>query len=1564
MRRQEPAGQAHKGKFHMFEATRFRLLAALFAVAGVFASIDARAQISFNSSGVPGTGLSNPTSLEFGPDERLYVSQQNGIIRAYTLQRNAPADYTILDTEVILEIQAGIQNHDDDGDANNAEDTRQITGLMTAGTAANPVLYVTSSDPRIAVGNDTGLDTNSGVISRLTCVGGISGNQCAGWERVDIVRGLPRSEENHSTNGIDLDPVNNILYVMSGGHANKGAPGNNFAGTPEYYLSAAMLAVDLDAIAAIEAANGGPFVDARNGAQYVYDLVTLDDPTRPNLNVGDLGYPYGDADNPNFGLTIDVGDPFGGNNGLNQAIPIPGGPVQIHSPGYRNAYDVVFTESGRIYTWDNGPNTGWGGQPLIFQSDDTPKGIGPFDEAAGDYCTNGFNEDGSNGHGDPLHDATAPGYYGGHPTPIRAFPGLAGVVNYVEVTNGDWQQTGPVYDFLALLPAGLGLTAADFPNNPVECDYQANDGAKYLEQAAASTNGLAEYTATNFLGEMQGDLLAASFNGNVYRCKPSGASALVNLPGSGAGLTNNLCEVLFSGFGSQPLDVTTQGDVDVFAGTVWAATYGANSITVFEPNDFLDCDPSVPTEDSDGDGFSNGDEADNGTNPCSGGSQPDDNDGDFLSDLNDPDDDNDGIPDVSDPFAVDPNDGLGTALPIAYSLFNNDPGTGLFGLGFTGLMLDVGGSATWLDLFDPEQLAAGGAAGLLTVENVTVGDAFQATNSQENAFLFGIDVDVDTPPFTVHSRVLQPFFGVGGSPNAPADFQSFGIFIGTGDQDDYLKMVINGGVQVATEIGGSFGDVPGSTFAVANLLNAPSVDLYLSVDPQALTVQPRVSLNEGGTITDLGGPIPIPAGWLSNSDGQGLAVGVISTANGATPFEATWDFINVTENPSDAQARVTVTPGGGLNASTFGAGSFSIENLSTTADITGVTIDLRTAILPDLVFDPTDGTPAGDPVDKCLEPSSGASDTGYVAPGDLCVDPFSVPNDDGFSVATLAFGDFNPGETFTFAVDIDPTSIKGEAAPGPGESGSVSGLELTGARVTVEFDDGSSVSRAADLFRVAGSDGGSENTVRNALPVQPSISVDDVTLANPADLPPQFQTATVGAAAQTVRVQGPVGATVRLLVLETTLFEGVSGGFDVDAFEANSVTAVSEFTGTIPGPGGLAFPVTLAPVDAQSANPAATATTNTIVAVLEDGSDGATGTVSDVVVLSYDPALTPTSLYRVNAGGPLVAATDGGPDWTADTGAANSQYLADAGSNNTSSFALTARDAGLPAYVPDAVFATERWDDAGGTEMQWAFPVTPGDSYLVRLYIMNGFTGTDQPGERVFDITIEGAVPPTFDDVDPTATWGDQTGGMLEHQFTAADATLDIDFLHDVIENPLVNAIEVLQVGAGSGPVNVPPVIDPIANQTSAEGENVDFTIFASDSDGPDNLTFGATGLPPGLSLVDPTNGLVSGVIAAGAAAGSPYTVTVTADDGADTSQQTFDWIVTGTVSEPGTVLYRVNNGGPEVAATDASTHPGARTRRRPDRAASAATPRKARRHPFSFPVRATTCSERRPPST
>lgn len=200
--------------------------------------------VSFTSAGTS-ANIQNPTSLQFGADGRLYVSQQDGSISALTFAKQGD-EWVELEREVLILENGGgvvksIQNHNDDG----SEDTtlnRQVTGIVvTQDEQGNIVLYVSSSDPRISTNSDIGLDTNSGVVSKVT-------QTQDGWEVIDLVRGLPRSEENHSVNGMLLSEDGTKLLLQVGGFTNNGAPSGFFSYTNEYALSGAVLELDLVAL--------------------------------------------------------------------------------------------------------------------------------------------------------------------------------------------------------------------------------------------------------------------------------------------------------------------------------------------------------------------------------------------------------------------------------------------------------------------------------------------------------------------------------------------------------------------------------------------------------------------------------------------------------------------------------------------------------------------------------------------------------------------------------------------------------------------------------------------------------------------------------------------------------------------------------------------------------------------------------------------------------------------------------------------------------------------------------------------------------------------------------------------------------------------------------------------------------------------------------------------------------------------------------------------------------------------------------------------------------------------
>ncbi len=101
---------------------------------------------------------------------------------------------------------------------------------------------------------------------------------------------------------------------------------------------------------------------------------------------------------------------------------------------------------------------------------------------------------------------------------------------------------------------------------------------------------------------------------------------------------------------------------------------------------------------------------------------------------------------------------------------------------------------------------------------------------------------------------------------------------------------------------------------------------------------------------------------------------------------------------------------------------------------------------------------------------------------------------------------------------------------------------------------------------------------------------------------------------------------------------------------------------------------------------------------------------------------------------------------------------------------------------------------------------------------------------------------------------------------------------------------------------NRAPILGPVLDQVHAEADSVGLAIPVSDPDIPTGtLTFGATGLPSGLSI-DPATGVIAGVVSYDAAVGSPHAVTVTVQDsGAPPLADTvaFNWSIIDTNRAP-----------------------------------------------------------------
>ncbi|NJB35376.1 PKD domain-containing protein [Croceivirga sp. JEA036] len=1248
-----------------------------------------QSELNFNGLTDVSSGV---TAMEFGPDNRLYVAEYPGLIKVMTIERQDSKNYNVIEVEVLNGVQT-MEDHNDDGTIYNSIE-RETTGLTVGGTAVNPVIYVASSDFRIGAGSgggngDVGLDTNSGVITRFTWTG-------TEWNVVDLVRGLPRSEENHATNGLEVAIINGVEYliVAQGGHTNGGAPSENFVFTCEYALSGAILAINLDEL------NGMPILND-NGRSYIYDLPTLDDPTRPNINgITDPNSPGYDG--------VDVNDPFGGNDGLNQAVVVPGGPVQILSPGYRNAYDIVLTESGALYVTDNGANLGWGGLPEGEGTANVTNAYNPLEPGSSSPVGGEVidNQDHLTMITNNIQSYSFNSFYGGHPNPTRANPNGAGLFtedggNSVFRTltyDPDGSTPGSTTDASIALPANWPPVTT---TNSVEGDWRGpsvpnNDGPNDVLTTiwGTNTNAIVEYTATNFNGELQGDLLAGSNKGQIRRVQLNSSGGLESLD-----------EVFLTGYTGDALAIAANGDNQVFPGTIWLGTLGGTNtyspsgggILIYEPLDFIECiaegEPGYdPLADGDADGYTNQDEIDNGTGECNGGSQPSDFDkaagAPFISNLNDMDDDSDGIPDAQDPFQLgNPTQGGSDAftLPVFNDFFNNQQGLGGYaGLGLTGLMNNGDVGANWLNWIDmvgqgpnPNDVI-GGAPGLMT-SHMSSGTAAGNLNTQTKGYQLGVQVDNTTGKFTVIGKMQDFNEPLGLYQHPDAINPELGFYIGDGTQSNYIEFVVTrDGFKAFQELN----DViqPPITKSILGTPNS-GILFYFIVDPATgiIDLEYKIDDNPRAYFTTITASGSILNAITSNT--QDLAIGLIGTSgNVGSEVMGTWDFINVLgSNPIV---------------------KLDIPNLDRIVDTANESIDLLNYFEDDL----------------------GA-------------------------------------QNLSFSIESNTNTAVGAI--------------VNGSNLNLSYPSTSEIS---------------EITIRAT---------------------------------------------------------DVDGNFVEDSFVVN-------------------------------------------------------------VVESY------TVLYRVNAGGPEIAAIDGNINWSEDTTTNPSEYLSSLGGNSVFSGSVNTLDSSIDAAaVPIQLFNSERFDnDEAAPGLSYSFPVTNAGNYEVRIYLGNGFSGTSEQGERVFDVKIEGKDFPLLKELDLSGTYGNNVGTMISHIVKVNDGSVDLQFLHSIIENPLVNAIEIVDAPDTDTPIYVFDIDDQISFVNQQLGGSLGVQAVGGDG----NLTYTATGFPNGV-FIEPTNGQIGGEIEESALANSPFNVTITVNDSdglnGDVVTTSFEW----NVIEPSG--YRVNVGGSQLMASD-----------------------------------------------
>ena len=209
-------------------------------------------------------------------------------------------------------------------------------------------------------------------------------------------------------------------------------------------------------------------------------------------------------------------------------------------------------------------------------------------------------------------------------------------------------------------------------------------------------------------------------------------------------------------------------------------------------------------------------------------------------------------------------------------------------------------------------------------------------------------------------------------------------------------------------------------------------------------------------------------------------------------------------------------------------------------------------------------------------------------------------------------------------------------------------------------------------------------------------------------------------------------------------------------------------------------------------------------------------------------------LYRVNAGGALVV------DWEEDSDANPSSYLLSGSASIETDTPTPTLDASVPAGTPVDLFTTMRRDqNKADPAMEWDFPVTAGEEIEVRLFFVEMSRCSE--ANRLFDVTIEGAV--VLDDFDVYLEAGSacNVGIMRSFTVTPLDGNLDIDFPLENGRPSIVAGFEIL--GEGGGTSSSPRAAQLMIDHTGTNASlNVELMGEALVDDGGNNAPIAAFG--------------------------------------------------------------------------------------------------------------------------
>jgi Malectin domain len=177
-------------------------------------------------------------------------------------------------------------------------------------------------------------------------------------------------------------------------------------------------------------------------------------------------------------------------------------------------------------------------------------------------------------------------------------------------------------------------------------------------------------------------------------------------------------------------------------------------------------------------------------------------------------------------------------------------------------------------------------------------------------------------------------------------------------------------------------------------------------------------------------------------------------------------------------------------------------------------------------------------------------------------------------------------------------------------------------------------------------------------------------------------------------------------------------------------------------------------------------------------------------------ALTPSSdgVIRIDAGSSTNTTDGEGKTWNSDTGLCDGMAYEHTGRRPT----------GFSNY--EKMFSTELWNPEN-----CRIPVANGN-YTVKLHFIEYFYGLAAPGERVFDVSVEGN---TLFNLDVFREVGQSAPLIKSFSVTVSDGQLQISF-NKKLQAPMISGIEIMP-GSGTGPQpTTAPTKAPTALPTTA----------------------------------------------------------------------------------------------------------------------------------------------------